>query len=447
MSDQEQKARGLWARWNDLTLWMKVLIGLVLGVIIGSFLGPYPSKTHYTDPAAWDAAMAAYPTGKLLLYNVFDTIGTIFKTLFRMLIVPLVFFSLVSGVISMEDLREMGRVGGKTFALYLLTTALAVTIGLTFGFVFQPGAGVDLGAGDYGLDTGAAKSFGDFLIGLVPSNPIKAFADGNVLQIITFAILIGLAINLAGKKAAMVRTFMDEASEVMIKLTHMVIQITPYGVLALMATIAAQYGLAVLLPLGKLVLVVYAALIFHAVVVYGGMIRFLAGLRLKPFFTGLFDAQLVAYSTASSAATLPVTLSCNQDNLGVSKRVSSFILPLGATINMDGTALYMGIVSVFTAQAFGVDLTVAQGLTIILTCTLASIGTAAVPGASLIMLTMVLASVGLPFDAIAFVFGVDRIMDMMRTVVNITGDSMVTTVVAKSEGELDLDAYNAEPEI
>lgn len=445
--NQTPKApQSLWGKWNGMTLWMKVLIGLILGVLIGSLLGPYPMEGRM-EPAAFQAAMTEIPSYKHFLFDTFNTIGTLFKNAFKMLIVPLVFFSLVSGVISMEDLREMGRVGGKTFVLYLFTTALAVTIGLSFGFFFQPGAGVDLGAGEYGLDTTTTRGFGGFLISLIPTNPIAAFAEGKVLQVITFAILIGVSINLAKEKATLVRQFMDQGSEVMIRLTHIVIQVTPYGVLALMATIAAQYGLSVLLPLGKLVLVVYAALIFHAVVVYGSMVKLIGGLRLKPFFTGLFDAQLVAYSTASSAATLPVTLSCNQENLGVSKRISSFVLPLGATINMDGTALYMGIVSVFTAQAFGVDLSVGQGLTIILTCTLASIGTAAVPGASLIMLVMVLGSVGLPIDAIAFVFGVDRIMDMMRTTVNITGDSMVTTLIAKSEGELDLEQFNADPEI
>jgi Na+/H+-dicarboxylate symporter len=446
VSENKKSLKGLWATWQGMQLWKRVLLGLVLGVLVGSILGPYPMASQFETNDAYLAALGDVPAHIQFLFRTFDTIGTLFKNAFKMLIVPLVFFSLVSGVTSMDDLREMGRVGGKTFILYLLTTSVAVTIGLSFGFFFEPGAGVDLGAGEYGLDTNNAKTFGAFLIGLIPTNPMRAFAEGNVMQIITFAILIGVSINLAKEKAAMVRTLMDQASEVMIRLTHIVIQVTPYGVLALMAVISAQYGLAVLLPLGKLVLVVYFALIFHAVVVYGSFIK-LAGLKLKPFFFGLFDAQLVAYSTASSAATLPVTLSCNQENLGVSKRISSFVLPLGATINMDGTALYMGIVSVFTAQAFGIDLTVSQGLTIILTCTLASIGTAAVPGASLVMLTMVLSSVGLPFDAIAFVFGVDRIMDMMRTAVNITGDSMVTTVIAKSEGELDQEIYNAAPDI
>lgn len=421
MSGEAAASKGPWALWQGLTLWIKVLIGLVLGVIVGVTIGDVVNP--FLEP-----------------------VGEIFKRLFRMLIVPLIFFSLVSGITSMTDLKEMGRVGGKTFVIYLMTTAVAVAIGLGFGVVFQPGAGAELGSG-YAIQANEASTVGGFLINLIPLNPVAAFAEGNVLQIITFSLLVGIAINLAGNKAKNVSSLMDEISEVMYSLTHMVIQVTPYGVFALMAVISAKYGLEVLLPLGKLVLVVYGALIFHALVVYGGIVRYVGGMRLKPFFTGLFDAQLVAYSTASSAATLPVTMSCVRDNLGVSKRISSFVLPLGATINMDGTALYQGVAALFIAQAFGIDLTLMDGVTIILTCTLASIGSAAVPGAGLVMLTMVLASVGLPLEGIGMIFAVDRIMDMMRTAVNVTGDSMVSVLVAKSENELDLKVFNKDPEI
>lgn len=421
MSGETVKSKGLWARWQGLTLWIKVLIGLALGVIVGVTIGDVVNP--YLGP-----------------------VGEIFKRLFRMLIVPLIFFSLVSGITSMTDLKEMGRVGGKTFIIYILTTAIAVAIGLGFGILFQPGAGAALGSG-YEIQPNDARTVGEFLINLIPTNPVAAFAEGNVLQIITFALLVGVAINLAGNKVTHINHFMDEASEVMYSLTHIVIQVTPYGVFALMAVISAKYGLDVLLPLGKLVLVVYAALIFHALVVYGGIVRYIGGMRLKPFFTGLFDAQLVAYSTASSAATLPVTMSCVRDNLGVSKRISSFVLPLGATINMDGTALYQGVAALFIAQAFGIDLSIMDGVTIILTCTLASIGSAAVPGAGLVMLTMVLGSVGLPLEGIGMIFAVDRIMDMMRTAVNVTGDSMVSVLVAKSENELDEKVFNKVPEI
>ncbi len=439
-------SKGLGRRWQGLPLWAKVLVGLVLGVTVGLLMGPMPVENRFESAEDYQAAMNAIHPFSRMLYSTFDTIGTLFKNAFRMLIVPLIFFSLVSGITSMEDLKEMGRVGGKTAFIYLLTTAVAVAIGLGFGFAFQPGAGADLGSG-FALAANESRTFGEFLIGLVPTNPVKAFAEGNVLQIITFAILIGIAINMAGKKAATVSHFMDEAAEVMYSLTHMVIQVTPYGVFALMAVIASQYGLDVLRPLAKLVVVVYAALIFHAAVVYGFMVRYIGKMRLKPFFKGLFDAQLVAYSTASSAATLPVTMSCVQDNLGVSKRISSFILPLGATINMDGTALYQGVAALFVAQAFGIDLTLMDGITIILTCTLASIGSAAVPGAGLVMLTMVLSSVGLPLEGIGMIYAVDRIMDMMRTAVNVTGDSMVSVLVAKSENELDEKIFNKEPTI
>jgi Na+/H+-dicarboxylate symporter len=420
MNDVVPPRISLWRRWQNITLWAKVLIGLILGVFVGATFG---EDIFFLQP-----------------------VGDMFLRAFRMLIVPLIFLSLASGVGSMTDLTEMGRVGMKSFVLYLLTTAIAVTIGLAFGYIFQPGAGISLGEVE-AVAMRDAPTFGGFLVNLIPINPFQAFAEANVLQIITFALLIGVAVNLAGDKAKNVGRLIDEGAEVMYKLTHMIIQITPYGVFALMAVIAAKYGLDVLLPLGKLVLVVYGALLFHAVVTYGSMVKFIGGFRLKPFFKGLFDAQLVAYSTASSSATLPVTLSCVQENLGVSKRVSSFILPLGATINMDGTALYQGVAALFVAQAFGIDLTVANGLTIILTCTLASIGSASVPGAGLVMLTMVLTSVGLPLEGIAIIAGVDRIMDMFRTAVNITGDSMVSVLVAKTEGEIDMATFNAEPEI
>ncbi len=420
MSEEATPSKGLWARWQGMTLWAKVLIGLVLGVIVGATFG---------DAILW-----------------MTPIGDMFLRAFRMLIVPLIFFSLASGVGSMTDMGEMGRVGAKTFAIYIVTTAIAVTIGLVFGFVFEPGSGISLGEVE-AVAMRDAPTIGGFFVNLIPTNPIQAFAEGNVLQIITFALLIGVAVNLAGDKGRNVAQLIDEGAEVMYKLTHLIIQVTPYGVFALMAVIAAKYGLEVLLPLGKLVLVVYAALIFHAVFTFSLFLKFVGGVRLLPFYKGLFDAQLVAYSTASSSATLPVTMSCVQENLGVSKRISSFVLPLGATINMDGTALYQGVAALFVAQAFGVDLSVADGITIIVTCTLASIGSASVPGAGLVMLTMVLASVGLPLEGIAVIAGVDRIMDMLRTAINVTGDSMVSVLVSKSEGEIDMDTFNAEPEL
>ncbi len=407
------------AEKKKMKLWMKILIGLVAGMITGIVLGP---KAGTIKP-----------------------IGDLFINAIRMLIVPLIFSSLVVGVTSMKDPKKMGRVGLKTFAMYLGTTAIAITIGLLLGVIFQPGAGLGLQAVE-ATAAKAAPNFIDTLVNLVPRNPVNSLATGNVLQIIVFAIVLGLAINLTGDKAKPVSNFFDAFAEVMYKLTSLVMELAPYGVFALMAWVAAEYGLSVLLPLGRVVLGVYVGCLLHSILTYGGAIALLARLNPIQFFKGIVDAQAVAFTTTSSSGTLPVTLSCTQKNLGVSKSVSSFVLPLGATINMDGTALYQGISALFVAQAYGIDLSFANYVTIILTSTLASIGSAGVPGAGLIMLSLVLSSVGLPMEGLAIVAGIDRILDMARTTVNITGDAMVSVLVAKSENELDVDVYQANPE-
>ena len=371
-------------------------------------------------------------------------IGDIFINAIKMLIVPLIFSSLLVGVTGMNDTKKMGRVGLKTFGLYLLTTAFAITIGLGIGTVFQPGAGVDLGD-DSSITPPPAQSISDTFVALVPKNPISAMADGHVLQIIVFAILLGLSLNFTGKKAEPVIEFFDGFAEGMYKLTAIVMELAPYGVFGLMAYVSSQYGLSVLLPLGKVVVGVYLGCIIHALLTLGGTVAFVARLNPVKFFKGIVDALAVAYSTASSSGTLPITIRCARKNLGVSDSISSFVLPLGATINMDGTAMYQGVAALFIAQAYGIDLTVGNYAKIILTSTLASIGSAGVPGAGLIMLTLVLNSVGLPVEGIAIIAGVDRILDMARTTVNVVGDCMVTVLVAKGEGELDESIFNADP--
>lgn len=408
------------AEKKKMKLWMKIVIGLVAGMITGIIFGP---KAAIIRP-----------------------IGDLFINAIRMLIVPLIFSSLVVGVTSMKDPKKMGRVGLKTFLFYIGTTAVAITIGLLLGGLFQPGAGLELQA----VEATAAKeapNFIDTLVNLVPRNPVDSFATGNVLQIIVFSIVLGLAINLTGDKAKPVSKFFEAFAEVMYKLTALVMQLAPYGVFALMAWVAGEYGLSVLLPLGRVILGVYIGCILHALLTYGGSIALFARLNPIQFFKGIVDAQAVAFTTTSSSGTLPVTLSCSQNNHGVSKSVSSFVLPLGATINMDGTALYQGVCALFVAQAYGIDLTVGNYVTIILTSTLASIGSAGVPGAGLIMLSLVLTSVGLPMEGLAIVAGVDRILDMARTTVNITGDAMVSLLVAKSENELDVEVYKSNPEV
>ena len=408
------------AEKKKMKLWAKILIGLVAGLITGMVLGP---KAEYIKP-----------------------VGTLFINAIKMLIVPLIFSSLVVGVISMKDPKKMGRIGLKTLALYLGTTAVAVTIGLTLGTLLQPGEGLNLPAVEQAVPK-EAPSLVDTLVDLVPSNPVDSFASGNVLQIIVFSIFLGLAINLCVEKAKPVADLFEAFAEVMYKLTALIMEMAPYGVFALMAWVAGEYGADVLPSLLRVILGVYLGCLIHALLTYGGCIALLGRLNPIQFFKGILDAQAVAFTTTSSSGTLPATLRCTQKNLGVSKSISSFVLPLGATINMDGTALYQGIAALFVAQAYGIELTFSNYTTIVLTSTLASIGTAGVPGAGLITLSLVLSSVGLPMEGVAIMAGIDRILDMARTTLNVTGDAMVSLLIAKSENELDINVYQADSKV
>ena len=421
MTNATQKSRGLWGRWRGMMLWKQIFIALALGAVLGIVL----NQTGHAD-----IALAVKP------------IGTMFVNAIKMLIVPLIFVSLVCGMMSMQDLGKMGRVGLKTVLLYLGTTAVAIAIGLALGIIIQPGSGIDMSAAAEAVAVEEAPTVIQIIVDLIPVNPIAAAVDGNVLQIIVFALLFGIAINMAGEKGRPVREFFDSLSEVIYKLTAIIIAFAPYGVFALMVWVAGTYGLDMLLPLGKVIFAVYLGCLIHALLVYGGMIKLLARLNPMRFFQGVFEPQMVAFTSTSSSGTLPVSMTAVEKNLGVSRGISSFVLPLGATINMDGTALYQGVCALFVAQAFGVELGGADYVTIILTATLASIGTAGVPGAGVIMLSLVLASVGLPLEGVAVIAGIDRILDMARTALNVTGDCAVAVVVAKSEGELDQTAYN-----
>ncbi|MBG91320.1 MAG: dicarboxylate/amino acid:cation symporter [Actinobacteria bacterium] len=403
-----------------MKLWMKILLGLFLGVIVGQL---FPNFASMIKP-----------------------IGDLFINGIKMLIVPLIFSSLLVGVCGMKDPQKMGRVGLKTFSLYLLTTAVAITIGLGIGTLMKPGVGVELGNASE-MRRAEPQPFSQTLINVIPKNPIKAAADTQVLQIIVFALLFGIALNLSKEKGEPVIKFFDGVAEGMYKLTAIVMEFAPYGVFALMAFVASNYGLAILLPLVKVLVGVYLGCVIHAFFTIGGTLMFVARLNPIRFFKGIIDAMAVGYTTASSSGTLPITLRCAQQNLGVSNSVSSFVLPLGATINMDGTAMYQGVAALFIAQAYGIDLTLGNYVTIILTSTLASIGSAGVPGAGLIMLTLVLNAVGLPVEGIAIIAGIDRILDMARTTINIIGDCMVTVLIAKSEEELDENIYNKLAEI
>lgn len=411
------KKGGPFGFWTGLKLWQKIIIALVLGALTGAVLGP---NAEYIKP-----------------------IGTLFINLIKMLIVPLIFSSLVVGICSMDDIKKMGRIGAKSFGIYLLTTAIAIMIGLVMGTLLQPGAGLNMAMPTEMAAAKEAPAFINTLLNMVPKNPVAAMSSGSVLQIIVFALLLGVSINLAGEKGKPVASVFESFAEIMYKMTHIVMAFAPYGVFALMAWVAGKFGLDVLLPLATVIFAVYVGAIIHVLMTltFGGIMLYS---RLNPirYWRGIIDAQAVAFTTTSSSGTLPVTMECARTNLGVSKPISSFVLPLGATINMDGTALYQGVAALFVAQAFGIDLSTGQYITIILTSTLASIGSAGVPGAGLIMLSLVLTSVGLPLEGLAVIAGIDRILDMARTTVNVTGDLMVSVLVAKSEGELDEETYN-----
>ncbi|MFP6863606.1 dicarboxylate/amino acid:cation symporter [Pseudomonas sp.] len=400
-----------------MPLWQQILIGLGLGVLTGMLFKA-------------DALVLA-------------PIGTLFLNAIKMLIVPLVFVSLVAGITAMSDSAKLGRISVKTIAIYLVTTAFAVSIGLLFGALFAPGEGMNMVASGV-QETKQAPSLVQILVGLVPTNPVTAFAEGNILQIIVFAIALGVSMNLIGEKAAPAVKLFDSLAEVFYKLTDLVMRCAPIGVFALIAGVVASHGIEVLLPLASVIGVIYLASIAHMLLVYGGLLAMLARLSPLRFFKGVAPALAVAFSTSSSAGTLPVSIECARKNLGVSQGVAGFVLPVGATINMDGTAIYQGVLALFIAQAFGVDLNGGQYLMIILTATLASIGTAGVPGAGLIMLGLVLTSVGLPLEGVALIAGIDRILDMARTTVNVAGDLMTTTLVGRSENELDQSIYNSD---
>lgn len=399
-----------------MELWKKILIGMVLGVVVGSFMGP---SAELVKP-----------------------IGTLFVNAIKMLIVPLVFCSLIVGITSMKDTKKMGRIGFKAVVLYLGTTAVAISIGIALSALLSPGEGLNMVASNPDAAGKEAPPLTQTLLNIIPKNPVGALAAGNILQIIVFAIGLGVSLVLVGEKGEPAVRVFEALAEAMYKLTELVMKLAPYGVFGLMAWVAGKYGLDVLLPLAKVIGVVYLCATVHIVLFYSGLVGVLGRLSPVRYLRSLTNPAAVAFTTTSSSGTLPATIKTAREELGVSKGVSSFVLPLGATINMDGTALYQGVCALFVAQAFGIDLATGDYITIVLTATLASIGTAGVPGAGLIMLSLVLTTVGLPIEGLAIVAGIDRILDMARTVVNICGDMMVSVLVAKSENELDETIYN-----
>lgn len=374
--------------------------------------------------------------------SVIAPLGDLFLRLIKFIIAPLVLSTLIIGVASIGDPQSLGRVGGKTIIYYMITTAIAIAIGLSLAYIVSPGKGLSIDVGEVEeVEVNESEGVIDTFLNIVPTNPFEALANADILQIIFFAVFVGLAITLIGDKAKPVQTFFESFSEIMFKITDIVMRFAPIGVLGLVAPIVGEYGPSVLLPLLKVILAVAIACIVHAIFVYSLSAKIFANMNPIVFFKGIAPAALVAFSTASSAGTLPVTMKNTQENLGVSNKISSFVLPLGATINMDGTAIYQGVAVVFIAQFYGLDLTFMQLLTVVITTVLASVGTAGVPGAGMIMLAMVLGAVGLPLEGIALIAGIDRVLDMFRTTANIVGDASAAVVVAGTEGEIDRSAF------
>ncbi|AZL84589.1 MULTISPECIES: dicarboxylate/amino acid:cation symporter [Aliivibrio] len=409
------------------SLTARIITGMVAGILCGFLIRTFLGDNSFIN--------------EYLVNGLFDVGGKIFIASLKMLVIPLVFVSLVCGTSSLKDMTTLGRLGGKTLAFYIGTTALAISLALIMGIFLHPGAGADLTSAA-SFSTAEAPSLGQVIVGMFPSNPMAAMSQGNTLQVIVFAVLFGIAISLAGEAGQRVSDFFSDVNEVIMKLVTLLMKVAPYGIFFLMAKLFTGLGLDSIANLAAYFLVLVAALLIHAFVTYSILLKVLSGLSPIVFWKKMKDAIMFAFSTASSNATIPVTMETATHRLGVSNKVASFTIPLGATINMDGTAIMQGVATAFIAQAFGVDLSIGDYMTVILTATLASVGTAGVPGVGLIMLAMVLNQVGLPLEGIALIMGVDRLLDMIRTAVNITGDSVVTCIVAKSENELDIDAFN-----
>jgi Na+/H+-dicarboxylate symporter len=411
----------------------KILLAMVLGIAAGilfnllnasQLLGGVNSFINY-----------------YLVDGLFDIVGRIFIASLKLMVVPLVLVSLICGACALSEGSRVGVLASKTVMLYMFTTAVAITLALLMGWLFQPGVGLEAAAaGSFkAIESPPLK---DVLVNIFPTNPVEAMAQGNMLQIIVFALLMGYAISRSGEPGRRVASFFNDLNDVIMRMVGVLMVFAPYGVFALLAKLFAQLGVEAILQLGKYFFVVLGTLMLHALGVYSLLLKGLAHLNPIQLFKKMRPAMVFAFSTASSAATIPVTLSTVEKRLGVDNSVASFTIPLGATINMDGTAIMQGVATAFIAQVYGIELGLLGYLTVILTATLASVGTAGVPGVGLITLAMVLQQVGLPVEGIALVMGVDRLLDMVRTAVNITGDAVVSTIVAKSEGELSLDTFN-----
>ncbi|NVJ61677.1 MAG: dicarboxylate/amino acid:cation symporter [Gammaproteobacteria bacterium] len=415
--------------FRQLSLSAQIFIGLIGGVLFGILL---VGAGQISDSVSVGITNYIVPA--------FDIVKRLFINALKMVVVPLVLVSLICGTCSLSDPKKLGSLGGKSIALYLLTTAIAITLALILANIFDPGANITMEQTDYVIKNAPALT--EVLGSLVTDNPFKAMASGNMLQVIIFALLFGIAISRAGKSGEKIAEFFDALNDVILKLVTIIMHIAPYGVFCIMAVVIYEVGFEAIAKLAIYFLLVAVTLVIHAFLTYPTLLTLFAGLNPVMMLKKLRPALLFAFSTSSSAATLPVTMEVCRKRLGIGKTTASFSLPLGATINMDGTAIMQGIATVFIAQMYGVDLTITQYLTVILMATLASIGTAGVPSVGLVMLTMVLNQVNLPSEAIGMLLGIDRFLDMMRTAVNITGDATVACIVSKSEDDFDPEIFN-----
>ncbi len=414
---------------KKMSLTTKVLLGMLLGIVVGLAI----NLAGLNGEGSW--------VNVYIVNGLFHIVGAMFVTALKMLVVPLVFFSLISGVIGIGDIRELGKVGVKSFLLYILTTAIAIAVALGIAASFGIGSGVEMSS-DLSFSAKAAPPLSSVLIDIVPGNVVNAFATGKMLQIIFFSILVGISILMVGKKAKPIVELVEISNEIMMRMVNIIMAVAPYAVFALLGKAIANLGLNLLTDLAGYVAVLTGTLLFHLFVTLMIILKLFSGKSPSTFLKKMKEVQVFAFSISSSNATIPVTLRVVTDRLGVHNSIGSFTIPFGATINMDGTAIMQGVATVFIANAYGVDLGIGGYLTVILMSVLASIGTAGVPGVGLIMLSMVFTQVGLPVEGIGLVLGVDRLMDMIRTAVNVSGDAAVSVIVAKSEKKLDEATYD-----
>ena len=415
--------------WKNMGLTGKIIVAMVLGIILGLLI-------NYSGLNSEGSFINNYVTDGFLAI-----VGKLFVNSLKMLVVPLVLISLICGVCGIGDIRLLGRIGGKTFFIYMVTTALAITTAIGLGSLFGIGKGMQIETKAV-FEAESAPPLIDVFSNIIPSNPISAMANGDMLSIIFFAMLIGISILMVGKPAKGLVQSLELINEVILKMVTIIMNLAPYGVFALLTKAMAELGLDLIWSLLGYVAVLVGALFFHFFVTMMVLLKLTSGLSVKTFLAKMREVQIFAFSTSSSNATIPITLRTVTKRMGVNNSVASFTIPFGATINMDGTAIMQGTATIFIANLYGVQLGITGYLTVILMSVLASIGTAGVPGVGLIMLSMVFAQVGLPIEGIGLILGVDRILDMLRTAVNVGGDAAVTVIVAKSEGEMDLAIYN-----